>query len=131
MAGNLTDAAELLMLDWVHHVGSPTQPTSPLKVRLMTTNGSDSAAGTEVVDAGGSAYVRQSVTLSAASGGATSNSADVVFTNMPACTVTGIEIWDSAGTSVRIWYMPLTASKVVNLGDTFTLPATTIALSLD
>ena len=127
MAGSFTDAAELLALDWVHGVGTPTRPTTPLKVCLLTAMGSDSAAGTEVT---GGSYARQSVTLSAAASGATSNSADVTFASMPACTVVGIEIWDSAG-SVRLWSMTLTASKVVNSGDTFTLASGLIALSLD
>ena len=128
MAGSFTDAAELLVLDWVHGVGTPTRPTTPLNVYLLTAMGSDSAAGTEVT---GGSYARKSVTLSAAASGATSNSADVVFASMPACTVVGVEIWDSSGTPVRLWSMTLTASKVVNAGDTFTLTTGSIALSLD
>lgn len=128
MSGNLTDAAELLVLDWVNGVGTPTRPTAPLKVRLMTANGSDSAAGTEV--AGGS-YTAQSVTLGAASAGAATNTADVTFTGMPAVTVVGLEVWDSAGSPVRLWYGPLTASKTTNAGDTFVVPAGSLTMSLD
>ncbi len=36
MAGNITDGAELVMLDWINVVGSPTRPTAPLKVRLCS-----------------------------------------------------------------------------------------------
>jgi hypothetical protein len=119
MADNLTDAAENLMLDWVNGVGTPTRPTTPLKLALMTANGSDSANGTEVT---GGSYARQDVTMAAASGGATSNSGAVTYTNMPACTVVGVEVWNNGGT-VRIWYGALTASKAVNSGDTFTVAA--------
>jgi hypothetical protein len=126
VANNITDAGENLMLDWITATGSPTRPTGP-KVALMTADGSDSAAGTEVT---GGSYARQSVTFSAASAGSTSNTADLTFTSMPACTVTGVEIWDSGGT-VRLWWGPLTASKVVNSGDPFTIPAGSLTLTLN
>jgi len=127
MAGNTTDVAELLMLDWINNVGSPTRPPG-LSLRLMTANGSDSSAGTEVT---GGSYAAQSVTFSAASGGATSNSADVNFASMPATTVVGVEVWDTSGTPRRLWYGALSASKTVNSGDTFTLTAGQLTLSLD
>lgn len=126
MADNLTDDAELLVLDWVNGVGSPTRPTTPLKLALMTANGSDSAAGTEVV---GGSYARQSVTLSAAAAGTTSNSGTVTFAVMPACTVTGVEVWNSDG-SVRIWHGALSSSKAVNAGDTFLVNAGDLDLSI-
>lgn len=130
MAGNITDAAELLMLDWINGVGTPTRPTTTLKVALVTANGSDSAAGTEVT-AGGNAYARQSVTMGAASAGSSSNSGTLTWTNMPAVTVVGVEIWDSAGTPVRLWYGALTTSKTLNAGDTFTIAAGALTVSLD
>ena len=127
MAGNITDTFENRMLDW--SLGnSATAPTAPLKCRLMTANGSDSSAGTEVT---GGSYTPQTVTFSASSGGATSNTADLVFLGMPACTVVGVEVWDSAGSPVRIWYGALSVSKVVSVGDAFKIPAGSLALSLD
>jgi hypothetical protein len=119
VADNMTDTAENLALDWINVVGTPARPTSPLKLALLTVAGSDSAAGTEVTDAGGSAYLRQTATLAAASGGATSNTNLISFTNMPSCTVVAVAIYDSAGSPVRLWHGALTASKTVNLGDTF------------
>lgn len=127
MADNLTDDAENLALDWINGVGTPTRPTTPLKVRLMTANGSDSAAGTE---ASGGSYASQSVTFTAASSGASSNNADVSFTDMPATTIVGLEVWDSAGTPVRIWYGALTANKTTNAGDTFTIATGDLDVSL-
>jgi hypothetical protein len=127
MADNLSNTAENLALDWILGVGTPTRPTTPLKVALVTANGSDTAAGTEVT---GGSYARQNLAVAAAVGGATSNSADLVFTGMPAATVVGVEIWDSAGTPVRLWYGPLTASRTVSAGDELVLSAGSLTLSL-
>lgn len=127
MAGNLTDVAESLVLDWVALGSTPTRPPG-LSVRLMTANGSDASAGTEV---SGGSYAAQSVSFSAASSGATSNSADLTFTGMPACTVVGLEIWDTSGTPRRLWYGALSASKTVNSGDTFQITSGSLSLSLD
>jgi hypothetical protein len=128
IADNLTDAAESLLLNWLHGVGTPTRPTTPLKVALMTANGSDSAAGTEVT---GGSYARQNITLtSSSSGSGVSNDADILFTGMPACTVVGIEIYDSSGTPVRLWHGPLTASKTVAAGDEFKLAASDVDLAI-
>lgn len=68
--------------------------------------------------------------MAAAVSGATSNSADLVFAGMPACTVVGVEIWDSAGTPVRLWYGALSASRTVAAGDELRLIAGALALSL-
>lgn len=124
MADNLTDVAEDLLLKWLNTNQSATRPTMPLKLALCTSAPTDSAAGTEV---SGGSYARQSITTDTA--GKTST-ADVVFTNMPACTVTHAEIYDSAGTPVRLWHGALSASKTVNAGDTFTVPSGDIDLAL-
>jgi hypothetical protein len=114
VAGNLTDTAENLAMDWLMGTGTPTRPTTPLKLALMTTGGSDSANGTEVT---GGSYVRQTLTVGASAGGAVANTADVTFAGMPACTVVATEVWNSDGT-VRIWQGPLAASKSPGSGDT-------------
>jgi hypothetical protein len=127
MADALTNTAENLTLDWVLGVGTPTRPTTPLQVALVTANGTDTTAGTEVT---GGSYARQDLTVAAAVNGATSNSADLVFAGMPAATVVGVEIWDDAGTPVRLWYGALTASRTVAAGDELRLTAGSLALSI-
>lgn len=123
----LTDTAETRVLDWT--IGNATTaPTTPMKLALYTVDGTDSAAGTEVT---GGSYARQTVTFSAAASGAITTDADVSFASMPSCTVTGWAVWDSAGTPVRWWHGSLTASKVVNSGDTFTVPAGDLDLTAD
>jgi hypothetical protein len=49
---------------------------------------------------------------------------------MPAATVVGVEIWDNAGTPVRLWYGPLSASRTVAAGDELRLTAGSLTLSL-
>src|SRR5688500_3363875 len=97
---DLTDTAETRALAWL--LGqSATAPVLPLKMRLMTANGSDSAAGTEVA---GGTYTPQTLSLATAAGGASSNDTVVRFEGIPNPTVvTGVEIWDSAGSPVRWW----------------------------
>lgn len=125
---NLTNTAENLAMDWLNPaLTAPTRPTAPLKVALVTANGSDTTAGTEVT---GGSYARQNLTMAAAVTGGTSNSADVVFAGMPAATVVGVEIWDSAGAPVRLWYGALAASRTVAAGDELRLTAGSLALSL-
>jgi len=127
LADNLSNTAENLTLDWVNGVGTPTRPTTPLKVALVTANGSDTTAGTEVT---GGSYARKNLTVAAAVNGATSNSADLSWTGMPATTVVGVEIWDSAGTPVRLWYGALGTSRTVAAGDELKIVAGQLAISL-
>ncbi len=131
MADNLTDGAEARVLNFLTGNTSAAAPTLPLMVRLMTANGSDSAAGTEVVNGGGSTYAAQSVAFPAASGTTSAaNSADVVFANMPAATIVGIEIWDSAGSPFRWWWGAATSPKTTNLGDTLKILAGALVLNM-
>lgn len=99
-----------------------------MKLALLTANGNETSAGTEVT---GGSYARQNVTIGASSSGAQTNSADITFTLMPSCTVTGWALYDSAGTPFRWRYGALSANKVVNSGDTFTIPAGDLDLTLD
>lgn len=107
--------------------------TAPIRCRLMTANGSATAAGTELATSGGytSGVGAPSVTFAAAAAGANASNSAVTVTNMPATTIVGVELWDSAGTPLRKWYGALTASKTTNAGDTFSIAsgALTAALS--
>lgn len=126
MADNLTDTVENQLLDAL--VGTAAYSvTTPIKLALVTANGSDSAAGTEV---SGGSYSRQSITFGAASGGSITNSAKVTFANMPTATVVGIELWDSAGTPKRLAHGSLTASKSLVSGDTLEFAASSVTLTL-
>lgn len=126
MADNLTNTAENKMLDALVGTASYSANT-PIKLALVTAAGSDSAAGTEV---SGGSYARQTITFNSAASGSIDNASAVSFTNMPTCTVVGIELWDSAGTPVRLAYGSLTSNKSLTSGDTLEFAAGSITLSL-
>ena len=126
MADNLPDTIENQLLDALVGTTSYTV-TTPIKLALMTANGTDSAAGTEVT---GGSYARQTIAWSTAASGSINNSAIINFTGMPAATVVGIEVYDSAGTPKRLAYGALTANKTVASGDTVQFAISSITLSL-
>lgn len=107
-----------------------TAPTAPVQVALVTVAGSNTAAGTEVTNSGGSTYSRQNITFGSASAGSASNSGIINFTNMPAATTVGIELWDSAGTKIRRYFGNLTSSKTTALGDTLSFASGAITATL-
>lgn len=114
------------VLDASLGTASFTATTTPLKCRLMTANGSASSAGTEVT---GGSYASQTVTFNAASGQSASATGTLTYTSMPAATVVGVELWDSAGTPIRKHWGALAASKTTNSGDTFSLTSLTVAIT--
>lgn len=119
MADNLPDAIENAVLNLLLR-GTALTVATPIKARLMTANGSDSANGTELGTSGGYTALGATITFgSVAASGSIANTAAVTWTNMPATTVVGLELWDSTGTPVRLWWGALVGSKVVASGDTF------------
>jgi hypothetical protein len=132
MAANVVQVEANKLLDSSVAGVAYTTHTAPIKLRLMTANGSSTSAGTEVTNSGGSTYaaVTTASSWAAASAGAVATNAALTFTNMPAVTVTGIELWDSAGTPLRTWWGDLTVHKTTGLGDTLTFPSGSITASL-
>ena len=126
MADNLPNTIENELLDAL--VGTSTYSiTGATKLRLMTANGDDASAGTEVT---GGSYTPQTIAFDAAASGAIENNASISFTGMPACTVVGIEIYDSAGTAKRLLYGALTTSRTVTSGDTVQFASGAIDITL-
>ena len=127
----LSDHAEALLLDWLMTTGTATRPTN-WYVALYTLAPSDSGGGTEV---SGGGYARQSVTFDAAAtpGGTTSNNNVVQFTASGANygTVTHIGIHSaSSGSGNLLWHGAMTASRVVNDGDTLEFSVGNIDLTI-
>lgn len=68
--------------------------------------------------------------MGSASAGSAANTNSLSFTGMPACTVVGIEIWDSNGSPTRRWWGAVTASKTYGAGDTATIAVGAVTVSL-
>jgi len=115
------------VVDHVNGKTAFTEPTAPIMARLYTVIGSATAAGTEVT---GGTYAAQAVTWGASSAGVASNTVAVAFTGMPSCTVVAVELYDSAGTPVRLWWGPLSANKIMNPGDTFQFDIASLSVSV-
>jgi hypothetical protein len=126
----LSDHAEALLLDWLMTTGTATRPTA-WYVGLFTAAPSDSGGGTEV---SGSGYSRQAATFAAASspGGTTSNTGDIAFTASGGNwgTITHIGIFDASTSGNLLWHGSMTASKVVNDGDTLQFSTGNIDLTI-
>jgi hypothetical protein len=106
--------------------------TTPLKCRLDTAIGTATTGGTEL-STGGSYTAGTGLspaTMAAASAESAASSVALTQTNMPAATITSIELWDSAGTPLRKWFGALTANKTTNSGDTFTIAIGSLTAAL-
>ena len=94
-------------------------PPATIYVALFTTAPADDGTGS--VEVSGGAYARQTVTLSAAALGATSNSADITYPTATANwgTVVAAGLFDALTVGNLLAWANLAASKVVNSGDVF------------
>lgn len=105
-------------------------PPATVYLALFTTATNDAGGGTEV---SGGSYARQAITLAAASGGASSNSADITFPTATADwgTVTHVAIMDALTGGNMLMHSPLDASKTVSNGDTFKVNANDLDITVD
>jgi len=108
-----------------------TSYTSPatVYVALYTTDPTDADTGTEV---SGNGYARQSVTFSAPSNGATSNSSAVEFPQATGSwgTVAYIGLRDASSSGNLLYHTALDASKTIATGDVFRIAAGSLAVTL-
>jgi len=105
-----------------------TSPTT-VYVALYTTDPTDADTGTEV---SGNAYARQSVTFSAPSNGATSNSAAVEFPQATGSwgTVAFIGLRDALSGGNLLYHTPLDASKTIATGDVFRIAIGSLTVTI-
>ena len=98
-----------------------TQVAAYVALFTSTATGAELEAGTLTNEVSGGAYARQLAGLSAASGGASSNAADITFPTATANwgTVAFVALMDAATAGNVLMYSALDANKVVNSGDTF------------
>lgn len=127
MANNIVQAEANRLLDASFGTAAYTAPTGSMKLALASTTGTNTTAGTEI---SGGSYARATIAMTAASAGSTPNTSTITFSNMPAVTVTGIDIYDSNGTPRRAWWGALTASKTTASGDSLSFAASSISASI-
>ena len=127
MPGNLSNYLENKVLDHIMGTTTYTKP-SAVYVALYTAAPSDTGGGTEVT---GGSYARQTATFSAAASGATSNSANIDFVVMPACTVVAIGIFDALTTGNLLVWGTLSTNKSLDAGDTLRIATGDLDISLD
>lgn len=113
--------------------GSYTARTGAIVLELDTVIGSQSANGTAVT---GGSYANQACVFGTASvqtgtfSGQIANTGTPTYTGMPAVTIVACELLDSAGTPVHLEYAALTSSKTLNAGDTVSVAAAAITVSI-
>jgi hypothetical protein len=105
-----------------------TAPTTTF-LALYTTDPTDADTGTECT---GGSYVRQAITFSSPSNGATSNSSAIEF---PQATsdwgiITHVGIRDAVTTGNLLYHSALDTSKTISNGDIFKITATNLSVTL-
>ncbi len=130
----LTQPRALVILD--AELG--TAPVAGRNLRLMTANGNQATAGTELAAGGGypaggvGATFKAAVAQTGTPSGRAGNNA-VSITNMPGVPspgVVGVEFWTTETTPVRRVHGALTTAKVIAAGDTLSFPADSITLDI-
>ena len=127
----MSDYLEEKLLDHTLGTTSYTHP-SDVFISLHTADPVDAGSGAEVA-AGGYTYARQTCAFNAAgtnAAGVTENTAVETWTNLPACTVTHIGIWDAVSSGNLLYHTAVDASKTVANGDTISIAIGAITVTL-
>lgn len=130
----LSNSAELLVLDWILTTGNPTRPAaSALALDTTTITDADTGATiSEPPDANG--YDRQVVTWNAASGGSADNSSAETFgPNITSNwgTITDVAVVDNATYNAGnvVVFTPLDTSRTINVDDSLNFAAGSITVT--
>jgi len=128
---SFSDYTENLVLTYLFTTGSATRPTA-WYVGLFTAAPSDTGGGTEVT---GNGYARVVTGTISGSGTATtfSNAAAIEFAAASGGnwgTVGWAGIFDASTSGNLLAWAPLTTSRVINDGDVFRIPATSLTITL-
>ena len=124
----ISDYLEKKILDYVLRNTADWAPAA-VYLALHTADPVDAGSGAEV---SGGSYARQACAFDAAhaTGGNTANTDAESFTVMPACTVTHIGVWDAASSGNLLFYTAVDTSKAVLAGDTISVAAGAITITL-
>lgn len=128
-----TDNAENLLLNFLFRAvtNSPISAPSAWYVGLHTADPTESGTTAEL---SGNGYARKSVTFAAPSGGAVTNTADLVFgpnTTSAWGTVSHISVWDALTSGNALMKGALSASVPVAVNDSLKIAAGALSLQVD
>ena len=101
-------------------------PSTTVYLTLFVGSPTDAGSGGAEVS-----VTRQAVTFGAAASGAVSNSSSVSFTSMPAATLTHIAVYDHLSAGNLLIHGALSSTVVAASGDTFTIQANDLDITLD
>lgn len=124
----MSNYLETKILDYVLRDTADWAPAT-VYLALHTADPAEDGSGAEV---SGGSYARQACAFDAthATGGNTANTSAESFTGMPACTVSHIGIWDHASAGNLLFYTDVTANKTVTSGDTISVAAGAVTVTL-
>jgi hypothetical protein len=129
----MSAASDYLEDKILDHVLTNTAYTQPTTVYIGLWTADDGLeAGTITSEVSGGSYARESVTFSASSGGATSNSATVTFTTATATwgTITHVAVMDASTGGNVLFHGAVTTSKTIESGDTFQISSGNLDITL-
>lgn len=117
------------ILDHVLRNVSYTSPTT-VYVGLFTSDPTDAGSGTEV---SGGSYARQSLSVTTASGGIVTSSADVTFPQASASwgTISHIGLFDALTSGNLLMHTPVTTSKTIDSGDILKISSGNLTVTVD
>jgi hypothetical protein len=117
------------VLDHVLRNTSYTSPTT-VYVGLFLSDPTDAGSGTECT---GSAYARQTLSVTTASGGIVTSSADVTFPQATGSwgTITHLGLLDALTSGNLLMHTPLTTSKTIDNGDILKISSGNLTVTLD
>ena len=101
-------------------------PAATVYLTLFVGSPTDAGTGGTVVNVS-----RQAVTFGAAASGTVSNSSSVSFTSMPAVTVTHVAVYDHVSAGNLLINGALSSNVAAASGDTFTIQANDLDITLD
>ena len=124
----MSNYLETKILDYVLRDTADWAPAT-VYLALHTADPDEDGSGAEV---SGGSYARQACAFDPAhaTGGNTANTAAESFTGMPVATVTHIGIWDHASAGNLLFYTDVTANKTVTSGDTISVAAGAVTVTL-
>jgi hypothetical protein len=125
----LSNYLENKLLDHVLRNVSYTSPTT-VYVGLYTSDPADDNSGTEVT---GGSYARQILSVTTATAGIVTSSADVTFPQATAQwgTISHIGLLDAVTSGNLLMHTPLTTSRAVEVGDVLKISTGSLTASLD